>query len=72
MNDTPSTTELCLTPEGETEEDLVALWRLEQFSLLGFDLVDAVRLSNSTADLHRGRKLVADGCPLATALRILL
>jgi len=71
MNEMPSTTEL-LTPGGETEEDLVARWRLEQFSLLGFDVVDGVLLANSDADLHRARKLVADGCPLSTAKRILL
>jgi len=72
MNDKSSDSELCMTLERVTEEDLVAEWRLEQFTLLGFDLDDAVRLADSDADLNRARKLVTDGCPLSIALRILL
>jgi hypothetical protein len=72
MNDMSSSTELGPTPVRQTEDDLVACWRLEQFGSLGFNLADALLLTDSDADLHRARKLVADGCPLGTAMRILL
>jgi hypothetical protein len=72
MNEMSSDSEVCLIPERVTEEDIVTEWRVEQFSLLGFDLGDAVRLADSDADLNRARKLVADGCPLSVALQILL
>jgi hypothetical protein len=72
MNDISSTTELCPTPADEFEDDLVFRWRLEQFSLLGFEVVEAVVLAGSGADLHCARKLIADGCPLGIALQILL
>jgi hypothetical protein len=67
-----SSTELHVAPEIEVEDDLVTRWRLEQFSFLGFEFVEARLLADSGADLHCARKLVAAGCPLTLALRILL
>jgi len=54
------------------EDDRVAEWRFQQFSSLGFGYEDAQLLSGSDADLHGARTLVAAGCPLHLALRILL
>jgi hypothetical protein len=49
------------------------VWRLDQFIALGFDLGPALQLADdSRIDLAQARKLVALGCPLKTASRILL
>jgi hypothetical protein len=49
------------------------VWRLDQFIDLGFDLVRASLMADdSRVDLAQARKLVALGCPLETASRILL
>jgi hypothetical protein len=53
-------------------ERLVLRWRIEQLGLLGFDPVTAVVLANEGIDLNEARSLVAHGCPLETAARILL
>ena len=48
-------------------------WRLDQFIALGFDAVRASLMADdSRVDLAQARKLVALGCPLETASRILL
>jgi len=55
------------------EEQRTRVWRLDQFVSLGFDLPRAVIMADDTrVDLAQARKLVALGCPLETASRILL
>ena len=56
----------------ELEDELITQWRLEQLRSLGFGDEQAWLLAASDADLHRARSLVAAGCPLHLALRILL
>jgi hypothetical protein len=47
--------------------------RLDQFLALGFDVLRASLMADDTGiDLTQARKLVALGCPLGTAARILL
>jgi hypothetical protein len=49
------------------------VWRRDQFVALGFDLARAASMArDSRIDLAQARKLVASGCPLKTASRILL
>ena len=49
------------------------VWRLDQFVSLGFDLPRAAIMADDTCvDLAQARRLVALGCPLETASRILL
>jgi len=53
--------------------DQTRVWRLDQIIDLGFDVVRASLMANdSRVDLAQARKLVALGCPLETASRILL
>jgi hypothetical protein len=48
-------------------------WRLDQFVALGFDFVSAaIMADDARIDLGQARRLVASGCPLETASRILL
>jgi hypothetical protein len=55
------------------EVDWTQVWRLDQFLALGFDGVRASEMADdSGVDLAQARKLVALGCPLETASRILL
>jgi hypothetical protein len=55
------------------EVDWTQLWRIDQFLALGFDVVRALLMAEDTGvDLAQARKLVALGCPLETASRILL
>jgi hypothetical protein len=54
------------------EEILVRRWRRAQFMRMGFTLRDAQRLTAAPVDLAEMRRLVAAGCPLSTAQRILL
>ena len=60
------------SPPRDTESGQVALWRLEQFRLLGFDEEDAFRLATSSADLQLTRSLIAAHCPHDLALRIVV
>ncbi len=49
------------------------VWRLDQFVGLGFDLARAtIMADDSRIDLAQARRLIASGCPLKTASRILL
>lgn len=49
------------------------IWRLDQFVGLGFDLARAVMMADDSGiDLQQARRLVASGCSLETASRILL
>ena len=54
------------------EEERVLRWRLDQFLGLGFDLVCGTVLADSPADLSLARRLVANGCPVETAVHILI
>jgi len=54
------------------EEHRIRRWRLDQFVGLGFGHALAATLTASPVDLAAARKLVAAGCPLETAARILL
>jgi hypothetical protein len=48
-------------------------WRLDQFVALGFDFARAaIMADDSRIDLAQARRLLAAGCPLETASRILL
>jgi hypothetical protein len=60
-------------PPEETlsEDQLVLIWRREQFAHLGFGSVDARLLADSPADLGEARRLRRAGCPLDLAFRIL-
>ncbi len=49
------------------------VWRLDQFSALGFDSDHAALMADDArVDLAQARRLIALGCPLETAARILL
>jgi hypothetical protein len=49
------------------------VWRLDQFTCLGFDSARAALMANDAqVDLAQARRLIALGCPLETAARILL
>ena len=49
------------------------VWRLDQFSGLGFDSARAALMADDAqVDLGQARRLLALGCPLETAARILL
>src|SRR5262249_9610360 len=60
-----------LYEEFDLEDSRIARWRFEQFSELGFGDEEAWLLAHSEADLHRSRVLVAAGCSLELALKIL-
>ena len=60
-------------PDQSPEAQRTRVWRLDQFVSLGFDLPRAAIMADDTrVDLAQARKLVALGCPLETASRILL
>ena len=60
-------------PDQSDEMQRTRVWRLNQLVSLGFDLPRAVIMADDTrVDLAQARKLVALGCPLETASRILL
>jgi hypothetical protein len=49
------------------------VWRLDQFTGLGFDSAPAALMADDAqVDLGQARRLIALGCPLETATRILL
>ena len=59
--------------EKVTEYDRVRHWRLEELERAGYSPLDALVLSRrSDVDLHLATQLVAQGCPVDTAMRILL
>ena len=58
--------------ELELEDRRVADWRLDQFRSLGFGEEDAWLLEGAGADVQLARSLIAAGCPLHLALRIVL
>ena len=48
----------------------LARWRTERLTALGYDTARAIILACSTVDVHELERLIARGCPLATAVRI--
>jgi hypothetical protein len=54
------------------EDELVRRWRRGQFLALGFTPREAAALTRARVDLGEVRRLVALGCPLETARRIVL
>jgi hypothetical protein len=56
-----------------TEHDPVRRWRLKELRRAGYPPSDALVLSGrSGVDLHVAVRLLAEGCPVETAMRILL
>lgn len=62
-----------LSPVLEVEADYdVLLWRFEQLRHAGYHEAAASDLAiRRNVDLHLAERLIADGCPQKTALRIL-
>jgi hypothetical protein len=57
----------------ETEEQRVIGWRAEELLRAGYQNGTALELAlRPDVDLHLAIKLVRSGCPVPTALRILL
>ena len=55
------------------EHDPVRRWREQQLERAGYPPLDALVLSGrSDIDLHGAMKLLQHGCPLRTALQILI
>jgi len=54
------------------EDELVFMWRFDQFQQLGFGEEEAGLLAGSDVDLNRARSLVAAGCPLTVVVQILV
>ena len=48
----------------------VLQWRTERLMALGYRFPQAAMLACSAADIHEVERLIARGCPLATAARI--
>ncbi len=62
-----------LQVERIAEERCVALWRFEQLRQAGYPGRAASRLAKrKDVDLHLATDLVKRGCPVETALRIML
>ena len=57
----------------ETESVRVQQWRAEELEKVGYDPISAVELAaRPDVDLHLAIRLVQQGCPPETALRILI
>ena len=48
----------------------VAQWRTDRLLALGYPLRDAAYLALSDVDLHEIERLIDNGCPAETAVRI--
>jgi hypothetical protein len=56
-----------------TEHDPVRRWRLDELRRAGYLACDALVLSSRTdVDLHEAVRLLEAGCPVETAMRIIL
>jgi alpha-tubulin suppressor-like RCC1 family protein len=71
MDTTPALSEWPVLPSDD-EDGAVYRWREAQFRELGFSRSKAVELAVSLADLEQARRLIASGCALGLALRILI
>jgi hypothetical protein len=54
------------------ERMIVRRWRFEQFIELGFTETDSATLAEAHVDLSLARRMMAAGCPVEIASRILL
>jgi hypothetical protein len=54
------------------ERMIVRRWRFEQFIELGFTEADSATLAETHVDLSLVRRMMAAGCPVEIASRILL
>ncbi|HSL64057.1 MAG TPA: hypothetical protein VK874_05300 [Gaiellaceae bacterium] len=54
------------------EEELVVSWRFEVLFRAGYTRNQAFLLARQGADLHQAVRLLQRGCPVETALEILL
>jgi len=55
------------------EGDLVRRWRFDELLRAGYEIADAADVAlRIDVDLHRAVSLVQQGCPSATAARIVL
>jgi hypothetical protein len=62
-----------IEPDRSEQLRSTRVWRLEQLSGLGFDSASATLMADDArVDLAQARRLIALGCPLETAARILL
>lgn len=52
------------------DELTVVQWRTERLIALGYELREAAFLAISRVDIHELERLIANGCPPATAVRI--
>ena len=67
-----ATAEATLSPR-EAEVERVRGWRLEELLRAGYNQRAALEVAERTdVDLHRAVGIVRAGCPVSTALRILL
>jgi hypothetical protein len=58
--------------DGLPEATRVRRWRRSQFIALGFTPTEALLLTKAPVDLGEMRRLIASGCPLEVARRIVL
>jgi hypothetical protein len=78
MGDTPMTGEAMIATGvavlvDETEDERVIRWRLQQLAKAGYSWACAMVIAaNRDIDLHRAVRLVQAGCPIDTAMQILL
>ena len=71
MESTLTSSRLALLGSGQGEA--VQQWRFDRLCKAGYAPRDAVRLAaDPMIDLHRAVRLMERGCPVDTALRILL
>jgi hypothetical protein len=54
------------------ERMIVRRWRFEQFIELGFTETDSATLAEAQVDLSLVRRMMAAGCPVEIAFKILL
>jgi hypothetical protein len=54
------------------ERMIVRRWRFEQFIEMGFTETDSATLAEAHVDLSLARRMMAAGCPVEIASRILL
>jgi hypothetical protein len=59
-------------PTLSSEEEQVLQWRYEELRRLGMNRIEARLIADSGTDLGVVRRLVEDGCPPSTAVRIVL
>ena len=65
--------DLQLVSASETELERVEHWRAEELVRAGYEPMDAVALAaRHDIDLHFAIELLEQGCPLETALEILI